>query len=66
MRAIFTRRKESTCEMYEQGRTGFVLTFVIPVLIAVAGVVHLAHEIAWRQAEIVRLSAELQACKAQQ
>lgn len=40
-----------------------VLSMVVPALLVSAGGLYLAHEIAWRQAEIVRLNAELRACK---
>lgn len=40
-----------------------VISMVVPTILAGIGAVYLARKIAGQQAEIVRLSAELQSCR---
>ncbi len=53
-----------TLERFFHSSWWLAISVIVPALLTAAGGIYLAHEIAWRQAEIVRLSAELQACRA--
>ena len=52
-----------TLERFFRSRWWLAISMIVPVLVAGAGAVYLARKIAGQQAEIVRLSAELQSCR---
>ena len=52
-----------TLERFFRSWWWLFISTAVPMAVTGVGAVYLTHEIAWRQAEIVRLSAELQACR---